>query len=113
MTNPLLRLGELGQSPWYDFITCDLVTSGELSRLIREDGLLGMTTNPTIFGRPEVRIEAELRTAEQRRAELAAIGIDLADVTARLEAEGVSKFAASYESLLKGIESKMEEIAVR
>ncbi len=49
MTNPLVRLGELGQSPWYDFITRDLVTSGELSRLIREDGLLGMTTNPTIF----------------------------------------------------------------
>ncbi|HET7600506.1 MAG TPA: transaldolase [Gemmatimonadales bacterium] len=47
--NPLLRLGELGQSPWYDFITRDLVTSGELARLIAEDGLLGMTTNPTIF----------------------------------------------------------------
>ena len=52
-------------------------------------------------------------TAEQRRLELAAVGIDLADVTARLEAEGVSKFAASYESLLKSIESKMEELAVR
>ncbi|HET8625093.1 MAG TPA: transaldolase [Gemmatimonadales bacterium] len=49
MTNPLVRLGELGQSPWYDFITRDLVTSGELTRLIAEDGLLGMTTNPTIF----------------------------------------------------------------
>ncbi len=49
MTNPLVRLGELGQSPWYDFITRDLLTSGELARLIREDGLLGMTTNPTIF----------------------------------------------------------------
>lgn len=49
MTNPLVALGGLGQSPWYDFITRDLVTSGELARLIREDGLLGMTTNPTIF----------------------------------------------------------------
>jgi transaldolase len=49
MTNPLVRLGRLGQSPWYDYITRDLVTSGELGRLIREDGLLGMTTNPTIF----------------------------------------------------------------
>ena len=47
--NPLLILGELGQSPWYDFITRDLVTSGELDRLIAEDGLLGMTSNPTIF----------------------------------------------------------------
>jgi len=49
MTNPLVALGALGQSPWYDFITRDLVRSGELSRLIREDGLMGMTSNPTIF----------------------------------------------------------------
>ncbi|HXE58005.1 MAG TPA: transaldolase [Gemmatimonadales bacterium] len=49
MTNPLVRLGELGQSPWYDFITRDLVVSGELARLIAEDGLRGMTSNPTIF----------------------------------------------------------------
>ncbi len=47
--NPLVRLGELGQSPWYDFITRDLVASGELARLIREDGLRGLTSNPTIF----------------------------------------------------------------
>jgi transaldolase len=47
--NPLVRLGELGQSPWYDYITRDLVTSGELRRLIAEDGLRGMTSNPTIF----------------------------------------------------------------
>ena len=49
MTNPLVRLGELGQSPWYDYITRDLVATGELRRLIRDDGLRGMTTNPTIF----------------------------------------------------------------
>jgi transaldolase/transaldolase/glucose-6-phosphate isomerase len=47
--NPLLRLGQLGQSLWYDYITRDLVTSGELARLITEDGLRGMTSNPTIF----------------------------------------------------------------
>jgi transaldolase len=48
-SNPLVRLGELGQSPWYDYITRDLVSSGELRRLIAEDGLRGMTSNPTIF----------------------------------------------------------------
>jgi transaldolase len=48
-TNPLVRLGELGQSVWYDYITRELVTSGELDRLIAEDGLRGMTSNPTIF----------------------------------------------------------------
>ena len=49
MTNPLIRLGDCGQSPWYDFITRDLIVSGDLARLIAEDGLRGMTTNPTIF----------------------------------------------------------------
>jgi transaldolase len=47
--NPLLRLGELGQSVWYDYITRDLLESGQLERLIRADGLRGMTSNPTIF----------------------------------------------------------------
>jgi transaldolase len=47
--NPLVRLGALGQSIWYDYITRDLLISGELDRLIREDGLRGMTSNPTIF----------------------------------------------------------------
>ena len=49
MTNPLVRLGELGQSPWLDYITRDLLTSGRLRRMIETDGLRGMTSNPTIF----------------------------------------------------------------
>jgi len=48
-SNPLIALGELGQSPWYDYITRDLASSGRLAALIRDDGLLGMTSNPTIF----------------------------------------------------------------
>jgi transaldolase len=49
MTHPLRALGALGQSPWYDFITRDLIRSGKLEQLIRDDGLKGMTSNPTIF----------------------------------------------------------------
>ena len=49
MKNPLLALGQLGQSLWYDYITRDLVSTGGLARLISEDGLRGMTSNPTIF----------------------------------------------------------------
>jgi transaldolase len=49
MTNPLIRLGQLGQSPWLDFITRELLRSGRLATLIRDDGLRGMTSNPTIF----------------------------------------------------------------
>jgi transaldolase len=49
MSNPLKKLAELGQSVWYDYIRRDLYTGGELRRLIAEDGLSGMTSNPTIF----------------------------------------------------------------
>ena len=48
-SNPLIRLAELGQSVWLDFIKRDLFTTGELRRLIDEDGLRGETSNPTIF----------------------------------------------------------------
>ena len=47
--NPLVRLGRLGQAPWYDFITRDLLVSGALRRMVEEDGLAGLTSNPTIF----------------------------------------------------------------
>ena len=47
--NPLKRLAALGQSVWYDFIRRDLYRSGRLEKMIREDGLAGMTSNPTIF----------------------------------------------------------------
>jgi transaldolase len=47
--NPLLALVDQGQSVWLDFIRRQLLTSGELRGLIRDDGLRGMTANPTIF----------------------------------------------------------------
>lgn len=47
--NPLLRVKELGQSIWLDFIRRQTIESGALSRMIREDGLAGITSNPVIF----------------------------------------------------------------
>lgn len=47
--NPLKQLLQHGQSVWLDSISRDLITSGELQRLITEDGLRGLTSNPTIF----------------------------------------------------------------
>lgn len=47
--NSLLALQEQGQSVWLDYIRRDLLTSGELKRLVEEDGLRGLTSNPTIF----------------------------------------------------------------
>src|SRR5215831_8508402 len=47
--NPLKLLQNFGQSVWLDYIRRNLITSGELQRLIDEDGLRGMTSNPAIF----------------------------------------------------------------
>ena len=47
--NPLKELLKYGQSVWLDYIRRNLITSGELKRLIEEDGLRGMTSNPSIF----------------------------------------------------------------
>jgi len=48
MTNPIQRAQAFGQSIWYDNIRRALLTSGELQRLL-DDGVLGVTSNPTIF----------------------------------------------------------------
>ena len=47
--NPLKQLTALGQSIWLDYIRRDLIAGGGLQRLIEEDGLRGMTSNPAIF----------------------------------------------------------------
>jgi transaldolase len=47
----LISLDEAGTSVWLDYIRRKLVQSGELQRMVDEDGLRGMTSNPTIFGK--------------------------------------------------------------
>lgn len=47
--NPLLRLQAFGQSVWLDFLRRGMIASGEIRRLIDEDGLRGITSNPSIF----------------------------------------------------------------
>jgi transaldolase/glucose-6-phosphate isomerase len=48
-TNPLKGLLAYGQSPWMDYVRRDLLTSGQLKKYIDNDGLRGMTSNPSIF----------------------------------------------------------------
>jgi len=48
-TNHLIELAKYGQSVWLDYIRRNLITSGELKRLIEQDGLAGVTSNPAIF----------------------------------------------------------------
>jgi transaldolase len=135
--NPLIGFGQLGQSVWYDYITRDLIASGELARLIAADGLRGMTSNPTIFdkavsgsrlydedirrladgGKTSGEIFEALAVADVRAACDAFLplyrrseGGDGAQVTRELEEEGVEKFAASYRSLLAAIDAKTGQL---
>ena len=47
--NPFEQLLQCGQSIWLDSISRDLINNGELQRLVNEDKLRGVTSNPTIF----------------------------------------------------------------
>jgi transaldolase len=47
--NPLLKLSAFGQSIWLDYIRRQMIDAGELKKLIDEDGLKGVTSNPAIF----------------------------------------------------------------
>jgi transaldolase len=49
--NPLTQLHPRGQSVWLDFIRRELISGGELQRLVDEDGVRGVTSNPDIFRR--------------------------------------------------------------
>jgi transaldolase len=49
MANPLIRLQQLGQSPWHDNIRRQLLTSGALKKMVEDGDITGLTSNPTIF----------------------------------------------------------------
>lgn len=49
MANPAVEVQALGQSIWQDFIRRGVITSGELEELVDREGLLGITSNPSIF----------------------------------------------------------------
>jgi len=75
-TNPLKALAKLGQSVWLDYIRRDLIETGELERLIEEDGLAGMTSNPSIFEKAmvESRYYSDRLKDLARRTDLDAAG---------------------------------------
>jgi transaldolase/glucose-6-phosphate isomerase len=71
-SNSLQQLAEQGQSVWLDYISRELLTSGELERMIAEDNVTGMTSNPTIF---QKAIAEDTQYDDQIR-ELLAGGVD-------------------------------------
>src|SRR5437773_2651452 len=96
--NPLKGLRELGQSVWYDYIRRDLITSGRLETLVREDGLAGMTSNPTIFQKAIAETslyDDDIRRFAREREGAAKIfeGLAVADIQSAADV-----FRAVYES---------------
>lgn len=79
--NPLRALNEHGQSVWLDFIQRKLLTGGELKRLVEEDGLKGVTSNPAIF-------EKAIADSD-----------DYDDVIARMAGDGAADPKAVYEAI--------------
>src|SRR6266850_2333427 len=70
MPNHLKELNRYGQSVWLDYIRRSLIVSGELRRLIDEDGLRGVTSNPAIFEKAiavSTDYEGQLKEFSKRR----------------------------------------------
>ncbi len=72
ITNPLQALAREGQAVWLDYIQRGILANGELARLIRDDGLCGVTSNPAIF---EKAMTGSVDYAEAM-ADLARQGLD-------------------------------------
>ena len=64
---PLQRLSDMGQSVWIDYLSRDLVHTGELAKMMKRDAVVGVTSNPTIFQKALAEGESY---DEQLRAEL-------------------------------------------
>ena len=93
--NLLRRLTELGQSVWYDYIRRDLYRGPGLRRLIEEDGLRGMTSNPTIFEKAVT--ETDLYDEDMRR--LASSGANSSTIFESLAVEDVRRAAETFQSV--------------
>lgn len=98
--NPLLELAKKGQSVWLDFITRRFVEEGRLARLVEDDGLRGVTSNPTIFQK------AIAGGAEYDDATLRLIK-DGKDAHAIYEALAVADIQAACDALLPVYERTM------
>ena len=100
--NPVKQVHQLGQSIWLDFIDRPLMNSGQLQRLIDEDGIRGITSNPAIF---EKAITGGTDYDEDIR-ELAGEGLSNQDLFYRLAVANIQRaadlFLPVYEDKVSG-----------
>ena len=96
--NALKRLGQLGQSVWLDYIQRALLTDGGLARLIAEDGVSGVTSNPAIFERA-ISAHDEY---DEVIADLARAGEDAHEICESLTIEDVGRAADLLRPVYEG-----------
>jgi transaldolase len=84
---PLHRLSALGQSVWIDYLSRELLESGELARMMEEDAVTGVTSNPTIFQ----KAMAEGTRYDAQLAELSDAGLDPQGLFYALASQDVSR----------------------
>ena len=68
--NPLVRLSELGQSIWLDYISRGLLESGRLGRMVEDDALRGVTTNPATTTRYASQALSEITVPHPRHRQM-------------------------------------------
>lgn len=90
--NPLLQLHSFGQSLWLDQMRRSLLTTGELKRLIDNDGLRGLTSNPTIF---EKAISGSQDYAEQL-GQLARAGSNIPQIYEEIVVQDIGGAADTF-----------------
>ncbi|MDE3157071.1 MAG: bifunctional transaldolase/phosoglucose isomerase [Acidobacteriota bacterium] len=100
--NPLLTVGTLGQSLWLDFIRRSLLTSGGLQRYIDEDGVRGITSNPSIF---EKAITGS-HDYDEAIAQMVRAGRDASEMYETLAVEDVRHAADLFRPLYDRLEGR-------
>jgi transaldolase len=100
--NPLLNIQEFGQSIWQDYIQRSIILSGELKHLIDEDGIRGVTSNPSIF---DTAIAGSRDYDDDIRA-MALEGKSVEDIYRFLTVRDVREAADVFRSMYDGSEGR-------
>ena len=96
--NPLQELVDQGQSVWLDYLSRDLIRSGQLEQMIADDGLRGITSNPTIF-------HGAISGSDTYDAEIASLAASGLDAEATFETLAIADIRAACDILMQVYEA--------
>ena len=96
--NPLQELVDQGQSVWLDYLSRDLIRSGQLEQMIADDGLRGITSNPTIF-------HGAISGSDTYDAEIASLAASGLDAEATFETLAIADIRAACDILMQVYET--------